>query len=104
MMEPLTGTSPRQLARMAGVLYLLNQFTPLVLLGRAQERGTDRLQDLAYAPLGLVSIGYDIQQVIYAFYLLAAGYLVFRSTFVPRVIGVLLAIGAVAYLVYSFAS
>ena len=62
---------------------LLNQFTPLVLLGRAQELGTDRLQDLAYAPLGLVSI---------------------RSTFVPRVIGVLLAIGAVAYLVYSFAS
>ena len=51
-----------------------------------------------------MSIGYDIQQVIYAFYLLAAGYLVFRSTFVPRVIGVLLAIGAVAYLVYSFAS
>jgi len=36
--------------------------------------------------------------------LLAAGYLVFRSTFVPRIIGVLLAIGAVAYLTYSFAS
>jgi hypothetical protein len=83
---------------------LLNQFTPLVLLDRAQALGTDRLQDLAYAPLGLVSIGYDIQQVVYAFYLLAAGYLVFKSTFVPRVIGVLLAIGAVAYLIYSFAS
>ena len=37
-------------------------------------------------------------------YLLAAGYLVFRSTFLPRVIGVLLAIGAVSYLIYSFAS
>jgi len=42
--------------------------------------------------------------VIYAGYLLAAGYLVFRSTFLPRVIGVLLAIGAVSYLIYSFAS
>jgi hypothetical protein len=83
---------------------LLNQFTPLVLLDRAQALGTDRLQDLAYAPLGLVSIGYDIQQVVYAFYLLAAGYLVFKSTFVPRVIGLLLALGAVAYLIYSFAS
>jgi hypothetical protein len=62
------------------------------------------VQDLASAPLGLVSIGHDIQQVVYAFYLLAAGYLVFRSTFVPRVIGALLAIGAVAYLTYSFAS
>ncbi|HEV7665251.1 MAG TPA: DUF4386 domain-containing protein, partial [Chloroflexota bacterium] len=49
---------------------LLNQFTPLVLLDRAQALGTERLQDLAYAPLGLVSIGYDIQQVVYAFYLL----------------------------------
>jgi hypothetical protein len=83
---------------------LLNQFTPLVLLDRAQALGMDRVQDLAYAPLGLVSLGYDVQQVVYSFYLLAAGYLVFRSTFVPRVIGVLLAIGAVAYLIYSFAS
>ena len=83
---------------------LLNQFTPLVVLDQAQALGTDQLQALAYAPLGLVSIGYDIQQVVYAFYLFAAGYLVFRSTFVPRVIGVLLALGAVAYLIYSFAS
>jgi hypothetical protein len=45
-----------------------------------------------------------IQQVVYAFYLFAAGYLVVKSAFVPRVIGVLLAIGAMAYLMYSFAS
>jgi Domain of unknown function (DUF4386) len=86
---------------------LLNQFTPLVLLDGARQAialGADQVTDLAYAPLRLVSIGYDIQQVIYAFYLLAAGYLVFRSTFVPRVIGVLLAVGALAYLIYSFAS
>jgi Domain of unknown function (DUF4386) len=86
---------------------LLNQFTPLVLLDGAQQSNAlraDQVQDLVYAPVRLVSIGYDIQQVIYAFYLLCAGYLVFRSTFVPRVIGVLLAIGALAYLVYSFAS
>jgi hypothetical protein len=86
---------------------LLTQFTPLVLLDGAQQShalGADQVQDLAYASLGLLSIGYAIQQVIYAFYLLAAGYLVFRSTFVPRVIGVLLAIGALAYLIYSFAS
>jgi hypothetical protein len=87
---------------------LLTQFTPLVLLDGAQQSpqalGAAQVQALAYAPLGLTSIGYNIQQVIYAFYLLAAGYVVFRSTFVPRVIGVLLAIGAVAYLIYSFAS
>jgi hypothetical protein len=59
---------------------------------------------VVYARLGLVSIGYSIQQVIYAFYLLAAAYVVFTSTFVHRVIGVLLAIAAFAYLTYSFSS
>jgi hypothetical protein len=86
---------------------LLNQFTPLVLLDGAQDSHAltaDQLQALAYAPLGLQSIGYNIQQVIYAFFLLSAGYLVFRSTFLPRVVGVLLAIGALAYLTYSFAT
>jgi hypothetical protein len=80
---------------------LLNQFTPLVLLD--SPLSTNQLQALVHAPLGLVSIGYSIQQVIYAFYLLSAAYFVFRSTFVPRVVGVLLAIAAFAYLTYSFA-
>ena len=86
---------------------LLHQFTPLVLLDGAQglhALTAAQMQALAYAPLRLQTFGYDIQQVIYAGYLLAAGYLVFRSTFLPRVIGVLLAIGAVSYLIYSFAS
>lgn len=84
---------------------LLHQFTPLVLLNSAQGVLTaDQMQALAYTPLRLQTFGYDIQQVIYAGYLLAAGYLVFRSTFLPRVIGILLAIGAVSYLIYSFAS
>ena len=86
---------------------LLHQFTPLVLLNGAQglhALTADQMQALAYAPLRLQTFGYDIQQVIYAGYLLAAGYLVYRSTFLPRVVGVLLAIGAVSYLIYSFAS
>ena len=86
---------------------LLPQFTPLVLLDGAQglhALTADQMQALAYAPLRLQTFGYDVQQVIYAGYLLVAGYLVFRSTFLPRVIGVLLAIGAVSYLIYSFAS
>ena len=86
---------------------LLHQFTPLVLLDGVQgphALTADQMQALAYAPLRLQTFGYDIQQVIYAGYLLAAGYLVFRSTFLPRVIGVLLAIGALSYLIYSFAS
>lgn len=86
---------------------LLQQFTPLVLLDGARAAPAltaDQMGTLAYAPLGLQTLGYDIQHVIYAGYLLAAGYLVFRSTFLPRAVGVLLAIGAVSYLTYSFAS
>jgi hypothetical protein len=42
--------------------------------------------------------------VFFGLYGLTIGYLAFRSTFLPRVIGVLLAIGALCYLTYSFAS
>ena len=65
---------------------------------------TEQLQALAYMPLDSQAIGYDIQQVIYAGYLLAAAYLVFRSTFLPRTVGVLLAIGGLCYLTNSFAT
>ena len=86
---------------------LLNQFTPLMLLGGGHYLSvftTEQLQALAYMPLDLQAISYNIQQVIYAGYLLAAGYLVFRSTFLPRILGVLLAIGDLCYLTYSFAT
>ncbi len=86
---------------------LLNQFAPLMLLGGGHYLSvftTEQLQALAYMPLDSQAISYDIQQVIYAGYLLVAGYLVFRSTFLPRVIGLLLAIGGLCYLTYSFAA
>lgn len=86
---------------------LLNQFAPLMLLGGGHYLSvftTEQLQALAYMPLASQTISYDIQQVIYAGYLIAAGYLVFRSTFLPRIVGVLLAIGGLCYLTYSFAS
>jgi len=86
---------------------LLNQFAPLTLLGGGRYLSvftTEQLQVLSYIPLDPQAISYDIQQVFYAGYLLTAGYLVFRSTFLPRTVGVLLAIGGLCYLVYSFAS
>ncbi len=86
---------------------LLNQFTPLILLdGGTFSRAftAEQIQALAYAPLSLQDIGFDINQVFFAFYLLAAGYLVVRSTFLPRVLGVLMVIGALCYLTNSFAT
>jgi hypothetical protein len=86
---------------------LVNQFVPLALLGSepySSAMPAAQLQALAYLQLDLHSTGYNVGQVIYACYLLAAAYLVLRSTFFPRVVGLLLAIGAVSYLAYSFAS
>src|SRR5215472_6607161 len=74
---------------------LLNQFAPLMLLGGGHYLSvfnTEQLQALAYIPLDSQAISYNIQQVIYGCYCLSIGYLVFRSTFLPRTVGVLLVI------------
>src|SRR5438445_7567433 len=86
---------------------LVNQFSPLVLLGSGPYTSalpTAQLEALAYLPSALSGIGYSIAQVFFTFDLLTIGYLVLRSTFLPRVIGVLLAIAGLAYLIYSFAN
>lgn len=67
---------------------LLNQFAPLV-------PGSGPYVDLS-------TIDYDIHTVFYGFDFLCVAYLVYRSTFLPRTIGVLLAIDGVAYLAHSF--
>jgi Domain of unknown function (DUF4386) len=85
---------------------LLNQFVPLVLLGSgpaASALPASQSQALAYMSASLAEIGYSINSVFFGFYGLCIGYLVFRSTFLPRAIGVLLALGALSYLSYGVA-
>jgi len=85
---------------------LLNQFAPLILLegGRySSVFSAEQLQALAYMPLELQLIGFNLALVFFGFYCLSIGYLVFRSTFLPRIVGVLMAIGGLCYLTNSFA-
>jgi hypothetical protein len=85
---------------------LVNQFAPLVLLGSgpyASALPAAQLQALAYVPWNLSSIEYSLHTVFFGFDILCMAYLVLRSTFLPRAIGVLLAIDGLAYLFYSFA-
>jgi hypothetical protein len=85
---------------------LLNQFTPLVLLGSGRYASVftpGQLQALAYLPLDSQAFGFSIQQVFFVGYLLCAAYLIVRSTFLPQLVGVLLALGGLCYLTYSFA-
>jgi Domain of unknown function (DUF4386) len=86
---------------------LLNQFTPLVLLGNSRYTSAlppGQLHALAYLPTDLATTGYSIYTVFYGLDFIVVGYLVFRSTFLPRTIGVLLGIDALTYLFNGFAT
>jgi hypothetical protein len=79
---------------------------PLILLGGADYLKvfkTDQLQALAYASLKLHSQGYDVALVLFGFYCVLVGWLIFKSTFLPRILGVLMALGGLGYLIGSFA-
>jgi hypothetical protein len=84
---------------------LLSQFTPVVLLGGrnyANALPPAQLHALAYLPGDLSNISYSVYGVFYGFGFICEAYLVYKSTFVPRVIGVLLAIDALNYLGVGF--
>jgi hypothetical protein len=74
---------------------LTSQFAPLSLLQGGNYAGltVQQVQALAYLPIDLLGISYVVSSVFFAFYGLAIGYLVFRSGFLPRLIGALLASG-----------
>jgi hypothetical protein len=70
------------------------ELAPLVVLGREQYLGVfkvEQLQSLAYLSLKLYSQAYGVSLVFFGFYNLVIGYLVFKSTFLPRILGVLMA-------------
>jgi hypothetical protein len=73
----------------------LFELAPLLILSHDPYLGTfkpDQLHSLAYLSLKLYAATYGISLVFFGFYNLAIGYLVFKSTFLPRVLGVLMAI------------
>jgi hypothetical protein len=86
---------------------LLNYFVPIILLHSARYSSAlsvEQLQALAYMALALQAIGFNVAVAFFAFYDLLIGYLIFRSTFVPRTVGLLMATGGLCYLINSFAN
>jgi hypothetical protein len=57
----------------------------------------EQLQALALMSLNFYAQGLNTCMIIFGFYCFLVGYLIFRSTFLPRIIGVLLAIAGFCY-------
>lgn len=83
----------------------LNHLAPVVFLGSAHYLSafeTTQLQALALNSLKMHARGYSIAGVFFGIYCVMIGYLAFRSGFLPRLLGVLMAIGGLCFLTSSF--
>lgn len=86
---------------------MVNHLAPLFILGAAPYLtvfDAEQLQALAYVPLRLQGLGYNIAAVFFAIHLFFLGWLILGATFLPRVLGVLLLLAAPAYLSHSLAT
>ncbi|MCL4302557.1 MAG: DUF4386 family protein [Anaerolineae bacterium] len=86
---------------------LLNLFFVLQLVsgaGYLAVFGADQLHALVLLFLKGHSLGYAIGLVLFGLSLFVLGYLVFKSGYLPRILGVLLIVAASGYLIDSFAS
>ena len=83
---------------------LLNQFAALLLLSGADYLKVfqaDQLQALAMFFLNLYQNGYWISQIFFGAWLFPLGYLVFKSGFLPRILGIVMMIHCVGWLMTS---
>jgi Domain of unknown function (DUF4386) len=85
---------------------LLNQLAPLLLLHNTSYLKTftiGQLQTVSLFFLNLQSQGYNISLLLFAFYFPIIGYLVYKSNFLPRILGVIYTLAGVGYLTNSLA-
>lgn len=80
---------------------LLNQFAAVLLLSGSDYLNAfqaDQLQALAMAFLYLYKNGYWISQIFFGAWLFPLGYLVYKSGFLPRILGIVMMIHCVGWL------
>ena len=88
------------------VAYKLNLMMPLFLLGNAdylQAFEPQQLHALSYLSIKADGYGFGIGLIFFGFECLVLGYLIFKSGYLPRILGVLMQIAGLSYLTNSFA-
>jgi hypothetical protein len=83
------------------LLYL----APLVILQSGSSLSAftaEQLQALALMFLKLNAYAFNIDLVFFGLWCILTGYLIFRSTFLPRILGVLLAISGLGFVTYLY--
>jgi hypothetical protein len=84
---------------------MLARVAPLLLLRDTASLaafGTDQLQTLALLSVRLFEQGFIVALVFFGLHCLAIGWLIFRSAFLPRILGVLVAVAGLLYVTNSF--
>ena len=87
------------LQAVAALLYL----APLLVLTAGSSLSAlnqEQVQALAFMFLKLNGLAFDTYLVFFGLWCVLTGYLIFRSTFLPRILGVLLAIDGVAWMTF----
>jgi hypothetical protein len=83
------------------MLNLLNNYAGLMLMRGADYLTVfdpDQLQALGLFFLELQKIGVSIAAIFWGLWLLPLGYLIFKSSYIPKILGILLIIGGIGYL------
>ena len=87
-------------------LNMLNQFAALLVLNGGSTYlsvfSTEQLDALVLLFLNMHKVGYLIAQIFFGLWLFPLGSLVFKSGFMPKLVGVMLMVACVGYLVDFF--
>jgi hypothetical protein len=84
---------------------LLNQVTPLLLLGNEVYLNSFQYSQLATQSLLYLNIqaqGYAIGLVFFGLYCILVGFVIYKTNAIPKILGVLYAIAGLCYLINSF--
>jgi hypothetical protein len=84
------------------MLNVLNQFAALLLLSGADHLtvfAADQLQALVMLFLNLDEHGFYIAHIFWGLWLFPMGYSVYKSAYIPRILGILLIIAGFGYLI-----